>query len=75
MQLWDLDDLLQDSGNNLRSQAAAEDNDSNEMDVDINPPKSNKGTFSHSVLHVIRQWCCLTANNGLLDKFRFVLHR
>lgn len=44
LKLWDMDDLLQDSGNNLRSQAAAEDNDSNEMDVDINPLKSNKGS-------------------------------
>lgn len=50
--MWDLDDLLQDSGNNLRSQAAAEDNDSNEMDVDINPPKSSKGTF----LAALGQW-------------------
>ena len=50
--MWDLDDLLQDSGNNLRSQAAAEDNASNEMDVDINPPKSSKGTF----LAALGQW-------------------
>ncbi|PON82758.1 WD repeat protein [Trema orientale] len=44
LKIWDMDDLLQDSGNNLRSQAAAEDNDSNEMDLDINPLKSNKGS-------------------------------
>ena len=49
MQIWDLNDLLQNPGNALNNQAAVEDRDSDGMDVD-NPPKSNKGVlFSFSV--------------------------
>ena len=49
MQIWDLNDLLQNPGNALNNQAAVEDRDSDGMDVD-NPPKSNKGIlFSFSV--------------------------
>ena len=47
MQIWNLDDLLQCSGNNLQSEGAATvENDSDEMDMDMDvnpPPKLNKG--------------------------------
>jgi hypothetical protein len=33
MQLWDMDDILQGSGNTSRTQAAVEDSDSDEMDT------------------------------------------
>lgn len=49
MQIWDLDDLLQNPANTLNNPAAVEGSDSDGMDVD-NPPKSNKGIlFSSSV--------------------------
>lgn len=44
LKLWDMDDLLQDSTKTLKHQAAVEDSDSDEMDMDNNPPKSKKGT-------------------------------
>ncbi|XP_030506392.2 WD repeat-containing protein 55 [Cannabis sativa] len=45
MKIWDLEDILQGSENNTGSQAAAaEDSDDGEMDVDVNPPKSTKGS-------------------------------
>ena len=43
MQIWELDDLLQQSENNSKSETVAEDSDENEMDLDVKPPKSNKG--------------------------------
>lgn len=43
MQLWDLDELLQDSGKTLTSQDAVADGDSDEMDLEISHPKINKG--------------------------------
>ncbi|PQQ04885.1 WD repeat-containing protein 55 [Prunus yedoensis var. nudiflora] len=43
-ELWDMDDLLQGSTKTLKHQAAVEDSDSDEMDMDNNPPKSKKGT-------------------------------
>ena len=43
MQLWDLDELLQDSGKTLTSQDAVADGDSDEMDLEISRPKINKG--------------------------------
>ncbi|KAL5545989.1 hypothetical protein UlMin_005676 [Ulmus minor] len=51
LKIWDLDSLLQDSENILRSETtaeASEDNDNHEMDVDINPPRSNRGTKRRS---------------------------
>ncbi|KAA8532098.1 hypothetical protein F0562_006760 [Nyssa sinensis] len=44
LKLWDLDDLLQGSGNTLKSDSAVADSDSDEMDVDISLSKSSKGT-------------------------------
>uniref|UniRef100_A0A5B6YQA3 WD repeat-containing protein 55 n=1 Tax=Davidia involucrata TaxID=16924 RepID=A0A5B6YQA3_DAVIN len=44
LKLWDLDDLLQGSGNTLKTDSAVADSDSDEMDVDINLSKSSKGT-------------------------------
>ncbi|GKV08901.1 hypothetical protein SLEP1_g20472 [Rubroshorea leprosula] len=44
LKLWDLDDILQCSSNNQNSQVAMADNDSDEMDVDNNPPQSKRGT-------------------------------
>ncbi|KAF8412206.1 hypothetical protein HHK36_000166 [Tetracentron sinense] len=44
LKLWDLDDLLEGFGNTGKSRAAVADSDSDEMDVDTNPPKSSKGT-------------------------------
>lgn len=46
MQIWNLEDLLQCSGNNLKSEGATVENDSDEMDMDTDvnpPPKLNKG--------------------------------
>jgi len=45
IQMWDLDDLLQNSVNAQNDQAAVSDSDSDEMDVDTKPPKSRKGTL------------------------------
>ncbi|KDP23875.1 hypothetical protein JCGZ_27144 [Jatropha curcas] len=42
LKLWDLDDLLQHSGNIQKDQDVTN-SDSDEMDVDINPPKPKKG--------------------------------
>lgn len=46
LKLWDLDDILQGSGNNQTSQATMAENnsDSDEMDMDNPPPKPKKGT-------------------------------
>ncbi|XP_023918733.2 WD repeat-containing protein 55 [Quercus suber] len=44
LKLWDLDELLQDSGKTLTSQDAVADGDSDEMDLEISHPKINKGT-------------------------------
>ncbi|KAF8409878.1 hypothetical protein HHK36_002396 [Tetracentron sinense] len=44
LKLWDLDDLLEGLGNPQKSHVAVADSDSDEMDVDTNPPKSSKGT-------------------------------
>ncbi|PRQ38152.1 putative transcription factor WD40-like family [Rosa chinensis] len=44
LKLWDMDDILQGSGNTSRTQATVGENDSDEMDTDINTPKSRKGT-------------------------------
>ncbi|KAK3034186.1 hypothetical protein RJ639_034326 [Escallonia herrerae] len=41
--LWDLDDLLQDSGNTTKTWAV-QDSDSDEMDMDLTLPKPSKGT-------------------------------
>ncbi|XP_027079392.2 WD repeat-containing protein 55 [Coffea eugenioides] len=43
LKLWDLDDLLQGSGNS-KTQSAVADSDSDEMDVDDAMAKSSKGT-------------------------------
>ncbi|XP_050203830.1 WD repeat-containing protein 55 [Mercurialis annua] len=43
LKLWDLDDLLQPSEDAQKDQDVASDNDSDEMDVDSNPPKSKSG--------------------------------
>ncbi|XP_030477205.1 WD repeat-containing protein 55 isoform X1 [Syzygium oleosum] len=43
LKLWDLNDILLESGDAPSNQAAIDDNDSDEMDVDANPPASNKG--------------------------------
>lgn len=43
MQIWDLDDLLQDSGSTLKRQTVVEDSNSDGMDLEINTPKSNGG--------------------------------
>lgn len=48
MQLWDLDDILKGSGNNI-SQAAESDSDGNDMDVD------NKGVLD-LLGNVINMW-------------------
>ncbi|XP_057958822.1 WD repeat-containing protein 55 isoform X2 [Malania oleifera] len=44
LKLWDLDDILQSSGNTLHSHLAMPDSDSEEMDVDTSVPKSCIGT-------------------------------
>jgi len=41
--MWDLDDLLQNSGNAQNDQAPVSDSDSDAMDMDTKPPKSRKG--------------------------------
>ena len=41
--MWDLDDLLQNSGNAQNVQAPVSDSDSDAMDMDAKPPKSRKG--------------------------------
>ena len=41
--MWDLDDLLQNSGNAQNDQAPVSDSDSDAMNVDTKPPKSRKG--------------------------------
>lgn len=53
MQLWDMDDILQGSGNTSMTQPVVEDSDSDEMDTDINPPKSRKGiVLQHSIIFI-----------------------
>lgn len=49
-QLWDLNELLQDSADGEKNDSAAEDSDTDGMDVDDNAPKSSKGIYniSHS---------------------------
>ncbi|KAL6545912.1 WD domain repeat-containing protein 55 [Orobanche gracilis] len=42
LKLWDLDDLLQGSGNTMPSHSAVPDSDSDEMDFDDSIPKSSK---------------------------------
>ncbi|KAL9249819.1 WD repeat-containing protein [Drosera capensis] len=44
MKLWDMDELLQDSGSCIRKHTAAADSDSDKMDVDSSQQKSSKGT-------------------------------
>ncbi|XP_065869300.1 WD repeat-containing protein 55 [Euphorbia lathyris] len=44
LKLWDLDELLQDPENTENDQNVESENDSDEMDVDANPPKSKKGS-------------------------------
>lgn len=47
LKIWNLEDLLQCSGNNLKSEGATVENDSDEMDMDMGvnpPPKLNKGS-------------------------------
>lgn len=53
MLLWDLDDILQDSGKILTSQAAMVDSDSDEMETDTSPPKNNKG-IPRAEFHVVK---------------------
>ncbi|KAJ4822402.1 WD domain repeat-containing protein 55 [Turnera subulata] len=43
LKLWDLDELLATSENTQEQQTVASDSDGDEMDVDMNPPKSQKG--------------------------------
>lgn len=44
MQLWDLDNILQGSGNTQRNEAGgAVDSDDDEMDLDDDPSKNSKG--------------------------------
>ncbi|KAG6743165.1 hypothetical protein POTOM_054111 [Populus tomentosa] len=43
LKMWDLDDLLQNSGNAQNDQAPVSDSDSDTMDMDAKPPKSRKG--------------------------------
>ncbi|XP_015580621.1 WD repeat-containing protein 55 [Ricinus communis] len=48
LKLWDLDDLLQNSGDTQKDQDVVNDSDSDGMDVDVdvdvNPPKSKRGS-------------------------------
>lgn len=44
IKLWDLDELLQGSGNTIKSNSAVEDSDSDGMDIEASLPKSTKGT-------------------------------
>ncbi|WCJ36318.1 WD repeat-containing protein 55 [Euphorbia peplus] len=44
LKLWDLDELLQEPKNMQNDENADSDNDSDEMEVDVNPPKSKKGS-------------------------------
>ncbi|KAK4268588.1 hypothetical protein QN277_025218 [Acacia crassicarpa] len=44
LKIWDLDDLLQDSRHSQRNEAEVIDSNRDEMVVDANPSKSNKGT-------------------------------
>ncbi|KAK4476991.1 hypothetical protein RD792_016192 [Penstemon davidsonii] len=48
LKLWDLDDLLQGSGNATQNQSAMSDSDSDGMDVDDSIPKPSKGTKTKS---------------------------
>lgn len=43
MQLWDLDNILQGTGNTQRNEAGAIDSDDDEMDLDDGPSKTGKG--------------------------------
>ena len=52
LQLWDLDDLLQNSGSAQGKEAGVTDSDEDEMDVDANPSSSNKGMVSMDVHHM-----------------------
>ncbi|KAK4266741.1 hypothetical protein QN277_023623 [Acacia crassicarpa] len=44
LKLWDLDDLLQGSRSTQRNEGQVIDSDSDEMNVDANPSKNDKGT-------------------------------
>ncbi|OAY57697.1 WD repeat-containing protein 55 [Manihot esculenta] len=44
LKLWDLDDLLQNTGDTQKDQDDVTESDSDEMDVDTNPPRSKKGS-------------------------------
>ncbi|KAI9112718.1 hypothetical protein K1719_016221 [Acacia pycnantha] len=46
LKLWDLDDLLQGSRSTQRNEGEVIDSDSDEMDVDANPSKNDKGMMS-----------------------------
>lgn len=50
IQLWDLDDLLQNTGDTQKDQDDATESDSDEMDVDTNPPRSKKGMLRFTLL-------------------------
>ncbi|KAF9593982.1 hypothetical protein IFM89_026653 [Coptis chinensis] len=56
LKLWDLDDLLQGSGDVPRNQSAVADSDSDEMNMDTNPStsfKGNKGSKSSKGLRAL----------------------
>ncbi|KAE8663637.1 Transducin family protein / WD-40 repeat family protein isoform 2 [Hibiscus syriacus] len=44
LKLWDLNDILQSSESTVKGQDASSDTDSDEVEVDDNPPRSKKGT-------------------------------
>jgi hypothetical protein len=52
--MWDLDDLLQNSGNAQNDQAPVSDSDSDAMDMDTKPPKSRKGKtgFNRRIMNI-----------------------
>lgn len=49
LKLWDLNELLQDSADGEKNDSAAEDSDTDGMDVDDNAPKSSKGSKKKNV--------------------------
>ncbi|KAJ8550167.1 hypothetical protein K7X08_033874 [Anisodus acutangulus] len=49
LKLWDLNELLQDSEDGAKNDSAAEDSDTDGMDVDDNIPKSSKGSKKKNV--------------------------
>lgn len=50
--MWDIDSLLQGSGNNVHGKSTADSDDDNmDMDTDNIPPKSSKGSMIYDFFY------------------------